>query len=541
MTATAAAALDDDQATTILTESMRMKAFEPDADGALPADAADRLVAAQDLVRQARLARAAGNRSELVTELLFIAGDTQPSAQSNEPQGDSMADLALDQVSDEQLVKYEAALKNYPPSDEVKENLDALRQEIERRGGVASPAEPAEETNGASDVSGAVNAVERAALSDSEAIAIRKALEDKLTYPMMRAHGIDPSEISSLSLETLQWLIDHPAGAEESAPAPAAEQPQPEEPDEVVQTTKIVTGETEEAPPAPKAEVPAAPDADAISPEREELEASVTGPMLKAFGRGRKDVPEIGINELRFMVEHPDGRVTKEQLQEAQDLDAEGSSAAPAVEEAAAPTIAEQMRSAKSESEETPEPELVAEAQPPADAAFGPESAKPPAPLPPAESGDDLAAKIIAREQFPIPEDIESPPRMPNDMSKVSQDELYGLHAQFHACESRANWIITTEEDKVGDLEKLLHGREVVVRNELPAKTEGRTKLTEAQREAMVAVDEEVRAHKATIHEAMKVVRKLRVLRDNYHRDVERCSRQMTRFGQEREGASRQR
>jgi intein/homing endonuclease len=271
-----------------------------------------------------------------------------------------------------------------------------------------------------------------------------------------------------------------------------------------------------------------------------------------SFGRGRNDVPGIGDNELRFMLENPEGRVTKEQLLAARELDEVAAAGGPAVQReepnprlaAIEEAIAEEEAAAHGGPEAVHQPD-----------GFAPPVAEPTPVLEPGGMKKLVEEKIapvdlhvpeeatrdarehfdalIKREHLPIPPDIEEePPRLPFDMSKCSVEELYSLHARFHACEARISFLITNEEDSIGDLEKMRHGREVEVANELPT-TIDRKRPTEAQRTSLIAADPQVQIYLTAEHNIAKTLRKLKVLRDSYHRDCERSSRQLTRFSQE--------
>lgn len=566
--------LTSEQVEAVLAESLHRAMWELDVDGNPPRDFKDREKAAKDLLHQCVLAHAAGNRMDSVLALLHIAEyDGQQVSQKPDTGGLNMAataDVDLAQHPLDALQKFETTLLGYPQdNEEVQQNLVLVRAEIARKGGgtsappaaAAAPvAEVAPEPPAVVVVQETISdqAVQTGQAEVAESAALRKSLEDRLTFPMMRAHSIDPSQIPTLTDGELQWIVEHPGG-DVSTQSPAAPiPPAPEPQGETLVTTQMVINREPEAQPAPPvsavpAEVPQATTTEET--EREELESQVTGPILKAYGRGRTDVPDIGINELTFMIANPEGRVTKDQLLAAQALD--GAASAEEAEEAQKiqPTIAEQT---------APEPEMVVTKE-----VLGPEQVD--HFLPTAENAaqtheyivgqigdaaivlpvsniqseasktdfDDRAQEIIDREHFPIPADIEKPPRMPNDMSGLSKDELYSIHAQFHACEARANWVLTEEDEKVYDLQKFLAGREVEVRNEAPTKDpdDARKRLTDAQRDALVAADGQVKEIKTQLHKALKTVRKLKVLRDNYHKDVERASRQMTRFTEEREGA----
>lgn len=463
------------------------------------------------------------------------------------------ATVDLSEHSLESLQKFETTLMGYPADNpEVQQNLALVRAAIADKGGSAAP-EPTFQPDPV------VEAVVEAAPEVD-----RAALENQLTFQIMRAHKIDPSMVDDLSIEELQWILSHD-GESASAPVvgtatrhssadnehppgtvyppePVAEEERPQ-PEYAEMGTQVHIKE-----PEPTPEAPAAP---AVDDEREELEGQITGPILKAYGKGRVDVPGLGSNELRFMVENPEGKVTQDQLAAAQALDAGGVDVSPTDDTDTTPTVAEVAEAIAEDTVARIEEQITqfkeggtVEVIPAAKAAS---SAPQPEPVvfvnqtPPweAQPSPDRAQEIIEREQFPIPIDLEQPPKFPADISKVSFEDLYSLHAQFHAVEARANWVIALEEDKSSDLQELLSGREVEVRNEAPEKNpdDARKKLTEAQRESLVAADPEVKGIKKEIHSHAKVLRKLKVLRDNYHRDVDRCSRQMTRFIEERSGA----
>lgn len=543
-----ATTLSPEQVDAILVEALNRGLFEADVDGNLPADPKERLAAAATLVVMADQAFKAGSRDNDVAAVLFIAGvDMQPPIEGDDVPSD------METFSDDMVVKIERSLSRVEDEDVSAELADA-RAELERRGLTPTPA--ATEGNGhAAEAPAPEPEPEPAPRRDILAETHRKVLEDQLTVAIMRAHSIDPSEISQLSIEALEWVIAHP---EPTTPEPAAEEP-PEiaaanapDPDRI-ETMQIVPA----SPPAPvvvEERTTILPD---VSPERDALESEVTGPMLKAYGRGRLDVPGLGDNELAFMVANPEGRVTAEALAAAQALDESSVIDAHALANAIAaahPAAQTTVTPEPTSSVQTTVEEAIAEEEAAAapDAAFAPpapeESApapaavvKPPPPvhIPPEAERDAAAhfADIVKREHLPEPPEInEDPPILPFDMSKCTKEELYSLHARFHACESRMAYVVSQEEDSLGDLEKMRKGRETELANEIPM-TVDRKKLTEAQRAAIIASDPQVQTYQTAIHNVEKTLRKLKVLRDSYHRDVERTSRQMTRFAKEFEGA----
>jgi hypothetical protein len=516
-----------EQVDAIISEALAAGYFERTVDGGLP-EGDDLREAASELVRQAQLSYAAGNRMEGVLRLLHIAEVELGRDDSTEGSNNMASDVDLTKQSDDLLKKLETTLMEYPPGEEVEQNLAMVRAEMERRG-IAVAGE-----NG----NGAAVAPESAPESVAE-IPVpvsdeRTELENRLTFAIMRKHGIDPSEVPSLSVESLRWIVDHPDG-ESPAQAGKVTEPSapPAEPSETIETTRMVVDapQSESAPVTP---VVRETTASGLSLEREEMESQVAGPMLKAYGIGRQDIPNLGDNELKFMLEHPDGRVTEEQLEAARALD-RGDAAA--VEEkkpeAVPPTIAEQKRAAKeASSDEAFAPSSAEEAAPEPKVSTPEPTVEAPAPvrIPKRTLREGLpenpAAAVIAKEQFPVPPEIdEEPPRLPFDLSKCSDAEVASYHAQFHACQVRADYVVGLYEGELRDVVKLRRGREVHVANNLPQR-DGRVKLTDQQREAMVQADEEVVSLREQEHAIERVLRQLRALAEGYAKDVSTCSRQ---------------
>lgn len=573
--------LRDDQVEAVITEALAQDFFETGPDGSLPNDIDDRRKAAVELVRQATLSSAVGNDHPGVAALLRIAEVDSGPVTSTPPEGDIMAATDAEQLAaqpNEMLPKLLQTLSGFEQTDDVKANVALIQAEMERRG------LPIPETSAPAAAPAAAEPAQAPPVAQETPQVSRQDLEDRLTFPMMRAHQIDPSEISSLTDSQLQWIIDHPAGGEAPTAAPAAtQQEEPVDPGDVIQTTRMVTTPPEPAPaaPAPVAQPTIAEQngGSAISSQREDLEAQITGPILKVYGRGHMDVPEIGDAELGFMIANPDGRVTQDALDAAKALDRGESVNAHDLDtdtdndDGAQPTIAEQKREAKAEvppaaSQEVHSPASASAFAPAAEAAVeaaaaeappttAPSSASPdPAPAvepiaPPAASGgrvtrqsalnrelpENPAQSIIDKENFPIPPTLdEQTPRLPFDLSQCSDQEIASYHAKFHACSVRMNYVVGLWESELRDAIKLRKGREVEVANDLPAK-DGRTKLTDAQREAMVQADGEVVRLRGEEHEIEKVLRQLRVLGDNYSRDVAVCSRQFSIRHREAEGA----
>jgi len=309
----------------------------------------------------------------------------------------------------------------------------------------------------------------------------RLDLERQLTFEMMQSYGLTVESIGTLTDDQLRSIIANPDG--QSQPAPAAA-----------------------APPA-------------VSPERESLEAQVTGPMLKAWGRGRRDVPSLSDDDLRTMVENPGGPSNPQ---------------GPAT--ATAPAVPTPTPPAPQVSSPQPEAAVATPEQPPQPPVTAAPAPSVPASRPQSDAGRvGEAMEIIQREHLPVPPDIEEVYRLPNDVSKVSDDELRSLHARAHAVEARCNWIISEQyEDEIEDLEKLLRDRERQIRHELPDKDPEGKKWTKVAIEELVANDHQI----VELHDRLRLVKrdvgKIKVIRDNAHRDCERLSRQWSmRFREE--------
>lgn len=442
----------------------------------------------------------------------------------------------LEGQTDEQLTKLHKTLSNYPPSEEVDKSLQLVYAAMQKRGlngtAAAAPAAAPEPTP--------------APVAEEPAGPSRAELEDKLTFGIMRKHGIDPSEIATLSDESLAWIVSHPESG--AAPAPAAEAPAPPEPQgDVIQTTRVVVPEPEPEP-VPVAEDPK--PVPALPPERVALEEQVTGPMLKAYKRGRVDVPTLGDNELTLMVEHPKGDVSLEQLETAKALDrgeapeplaadpVQDSTPEPVQSEGFGPEAVKELIDSVASAPSDPTPVEsgatieAEESQPPTPATRMTRKAALRTELP-----ANPAQEIIDREGFPVPLELDGdPPRIPHDISKATDDELRSLHARAHAVQTRANYVVGLWEGELRDIVKLRKGREVTVANEIPAKEAG-VKITEAQRDAKVQGDPEVVDLSAQEHSVERVLRQLKALQENYAKDVSTCSRQWAMRKSELEGA----
>lgn len=552
--------LTEQQAETIIREAIKLGLYELDTDGTMPVGE-DCMKAATTLVGMALLSHKAGARDDDVAAIIAIS---TADAQAATPQGE---DVATEQESnpmaaipDDTLIRIHAKMQQSLESGgDVTKELTEVQAELGRRGliptvAVAPPA-PAQATTPAAQVT-----VEEVDVDPAVEAAERTQLENQLTLAIMRAHKVDPSEVEGMSLDTLRWIIAHPTPAIQP-------QEEAEVAGEAIETTHIVVPQPQvlEIPPATVTAATVTPTSMGdITPEREELEGKVTGPLLKIYGRGRQDVPNIGINELRFMIEHPDGRAAPEDLAAAQALDRGEvpAAVAPAAPAPPAPQVPAPVPATEAPPEATPfDPpaaavpevapvaqtaaELLAEAKAEAAAvqAASP-TPTPAAPVPAAELHHPIEAtrdaeehfnEILEREHFPIPADIEEPPQMPADMSKLSREEIYSLHARFHACETRILYVISGEEDALSDMQKLRRSQELAVEETIPMSVEGK-KLTEAQRQSRVASDQQVQIYARAEHNAEKTIKRLKVLAGNFHKDVERCSRQLTRWSREYEG-----
>ncbi len=600
--------ISNDQALAIMNEALAREFFERDVDGNAPRDPAVIMDVASELVRQATLSYRAGNRSDGVVAILSIAevDMNQPIEHDRSDRSEggqsSMATTAAqmqDDIKDEakypkeSLYQYEKALMNYPlPHGEgVETNLKIVRDELERRGlptalqmmhANGAPVAPEPVTAQVPQIAPSPapapapppqpTAQQEVAVDPlvptEEQRAERVALMDRLTFPMMRANSLDPSQVDLLTMDELREVVEGvvpPSEAATPAPVPVSD-----------------IGGVE----LRRQAALSSQDPDAISAEREELEGRVTGPMLKLYRRGRTDVPGIGDNELRLMVDNPEGRITQVQLDAARAADGGGTPAPeinpnppsatpsthreplqPAQADAAADQVRDEARDGQVQQgtinyTETapvlaPVPvQAPSPPGPPAPSAFAPPPPPPepvktpkPAPAPvqqaplsepvPVDIEGGRADAIIARERFPLPPEIDGdPPVLPADLSQLGRDQLYSMHARFHALESRVGWVLGLEEDELANIVKLRRGREVEVANSLPPKV-GTSKMTESQRDSLVAADEGVKQYLAAEHEQKKGLRKLAYLYNDFHKSVGVCSRQMTRWDNEMKGAGR--
>jgi hypothetical protein len=323
----------------------------------------------------------------------------------------------------------------------------------------------------------------------------RQALLAQITVPLMAAWQQTPQSLEQLTNEQLQFMLANPAG---NVPAP------------------------------PAAVLPPMPEAD----EREKLLGQITGKMNIAWKRGRKDLANLTNEQLKLMVENPDGPPDQAQ---------QGEQAPPVTPPAVAAPPAETLPPAPPEDAPAPVAAAPAQEQPPSPPA--PEAPAAPAPPPatptpidiPPSSGIAMAMDIIAREHFPIPPEIEQEYRLPNDVSLSSDDDLRSYHAQAHAVEARVNWEIAELKDKIADLELVLDDRRVTVALSLPKSNEEGKRHTKAELEALVEQDAEIISIKKDLREYNRAAGRLKIISDNAHRDCERLSRQWSmRYGEEK-------
>ena len=431
----------------------------------------------------------------------------------------------------------------------------------------------------------------------------RAKLEDQLTLPIAKAHGVKLIELEKLSIQQLEFIVSNPDGP----PKTETKVPISEEEVEAAAIHSDFKGHSvggiSAKSSSPEVVVTKADlGLDGIedetvnkSEEREKLEAMLKGTTLKVYGRGRKEVPSIGDNELRFMILNEDGKVTTEELAAAKAKDgigiedssaeiapSEGTKSSPVIEKVTASNgvtlgvaqeipeglpattitlpsgqnivaatgevvvepladsikISEENRSLGQAAAEAVDKNEILITQDVKDVYEKQSGIKLPSNEAPA---GNRAMEIIKAENFAIPPSYkdEEAPQLPFDLSKCSRDELFSYHARFHAYESRMNWVLTQHEDELGDIEKLRRNREAEVAISVPFLGEDGKRNTNERRDAIVAGDKEVLSLGMKDHEIGKVVKRLRVLQKNYMKDCERISRQMSYYERERLDAPR--
>jgi hypothetical protein len=406
----------------------------------------------------------------------------------------------------------------------------------------------------------------------------RLELEEQLTFDILKAHEADITKINNLTVDQIKFMLENPDGSgDKKVPITDGEA-------EAAAVTnaevKAVTGiSAQESSPERVVskedlgikveEIPAQKAAEEI--DRESLEAQLTGPTLKAYGQGRKSVPGLGINELRFMVEHPDGKVYPAELEAARALDnldsespadrlkavekindlkkyAEGglvenpniklnnSETLFLVESETiikGPPIEEVNRSEISDIEDAEEVNKRDNIQR-ADKVFSEIDAE-------ESRRRNRAMEIVAQEGMPIPPAYsdEQAPVFPVDVSKCSREELYSFHAEYHAYETRINYVLIEHEDRLNDCIHYKNYRENVVAKEVPFMGEDGKRNTNEFREAQVKGDPEVLELSNKEHEARKIVSGLKAFQKNFHLSCERLSRQISKYETERQDAPR--
>lgn len=150
----------------------------------------------------------------------------------------------------------------------------------------------------------------------------------------------------------------------------------------------------------------------------------------------------------------------------------------------------------------------------------------------PTQTGGPVDA-LIAQERFPLPPEVEAPPVLPFDMSKSSDEELRSIHAQFHAVLTRVNWVIAQHKDEIFGLKRALAAQEAVVRSELPKTADGK-RVTNDDKEAMVATDATVVRYHEQLAEQERPLIKLETIAENARSTCARASREYSmRRGEE--------
>jgi hypothetical protein len=415
----------------------------------------------------------------------------------------------------------------------------------------------------------------------------RAELEQQLTLSIVKAYKADISKLDDIPTERIEYMLENPDGPPNNEEEKVAINESEIEAGATVnkEEKKAVSGIVADVV-APIKEVTKADlglgeveeDEPTLSEEREKLEALVTGPMIKAYRKGRKEIPSIGDNELRFMILNPDAKVSPEELEKSRALDGNIPENTPQSEIDNTVSVAEAY-----EPEKLADPVKISEEK---DRTITEAAKKSTAKSPPEEevntgkfdlhgrapwkdikdaeeankSGNTKSAdkvfveidreetqqqnramEIISRENFPIPPAYsdEEAPVFPMDMSLCSRDELFSLHAKYHAYEMRINHILAEHEDKVNDLIQLRNYREAEVAKEIPFMGEDGKRNTNEYRDAQVRGDKEVLELGEKEHEAKKVVTDLKVHQKNYHLSCERLSRQMSKYETERLDAPR--
>ena len=280
---------------------------------------------------------------------------------------------------------------------------------------------------------------------------------------MLAAYGKTFADVNGLTVEQLEYMLAYPSGP----PAQA-----------VPETPQI---------PSPIA---------SLDPQRESLVEQISGKTLKAHGKGRVDLATMPLEQLQWMVSHPEGPRW------------------PGPADGPAPS---QQAVVPTEVPVAPVPQQEPSV-PVAPAAFVPHTP----PVPTGELDGDL--------MFP---DVQDVPRVPPDLSKLDDVDLRALHGRFHAVLARANWIIAGHKDALHQKERDLVLLRAQVRNELPKTVDGK-RVTKDDAVALIEADPRIAELVATIDEGKRPLIKLEAISENARSTVARCSREWSfRKGEE--------
>ncbi len=150
----------------------------------------------------------------------------------------------------------------------------------------------------------------------------------------------------------------------------------------------------------------------------------------------------------------------------------------------------------------------------------------------------EQAIARIKKERLPIPDPIEGDDVvLPRDISVLSDAALRQLHSEFHACLSRANWLVAVDEaDELAAkmIAEYHHAKAVKRAAQEPDPVTGKAK-TVATLEAEAAGDEQVQEWRKRQSHHHVEVKLLKALRDTYQQSCERISREYTMRSGERD------
>lgn len=146
-----------------------------------------------------------------------------------------------------------------------------------------------------------------------------------------------------------------------------------------------------------------------------------------------------------------------------------------------------------------------------------------------AEAGNGDGPSLIEKEHFPIPADIDKPPEMPTDITKLDDLKIRKLYSEFNAVMARANWVLSVES---ADLANATHMRDDAYRRAYVNQDKidddtGKPKTT-------TALDLEAKSDKKYIEWNLKVLQHtkntiaMKALATIYSNNVDRLSRDMT-------------